>query len=428
MMNLLSRNNHKNSVLAQKIEQVTSQAANGNLEARISGIDPHDPLAKTAWNINNILDQTEAVLRGTSNSIEKASSGQTHRKVFCKGLKGTFKFNCQLSSKAVQGIIDANKSRLKSELSLQLEQTSGGIKSSMNIIQEDLEEMITQISEITNLASKTADRSNASIDITTELSTKLNYLIELIVNVTDSANSLTERTNEITSVVNLIKDIAEQTNLLALNAAIEAARAGDHGRGFAVVADEVRKLAERTQKATSEIAITVQTLQQETMDIQSNVEQVNEIATTSGSTVDEFQATLNEFNQDANYTAQKSETVKLKNFATTIKVDHILFKANAYNTVLHDDGNHSSRVTHHECRFGQWYAAKGKEVFGRLPLFTEIKSVHKTVHESANKNIEITDHVLTKDKVPEIIQNFQNMEKSSITLFSLLNKMTEEIS
>ena len=76
-----------------------------------------------------------------------------------------------------------------------------------------------------------------------------------------SVDALTTYSTAIGNVSRLITAIAEQTKLLALNATIESARAGEAGKGFAVVASEVKDLAERTGRATQEIASTIESIQ-----------------------------------------------------------------------------------------------------------------------------------------------------------------------
>ncbi|MBL4763307.1 MAG: chemotaxis protein [Gammaproteobacteria bacterium] len=84
---------------------------------------------------------------------------------------------------------------------------------------------------------------------------------------------LGESSQEIGDIVGLITDISDQTNILALNAAIQASMAGDAGRGFAVVADEVQRLAERTGDATKQISTLVKTIQSDTNEAVSSMEE-----------------------------------------------------------------------------------------------------------------------------------------------------------
>jgi twitching motility protein PilJ len=77
---------------------------------------------------------------------------------------------------------------------------------------------------------------------------------------------LGERSQEIGGVVSLINNIAERTHILALNASMHAASAGEAGRGFAVVANEVQRLAESAREATGQIAGLVNSIQTETAD------------------------------------------------------------------------------------------------------------------------------------------------------------------
>jgi twitching motility protein PilJ len=100
----------------------------------------------------------------------------------------------------------------------------------------------------------------------------MNEIREQIQETSKRIKRLGESSQEIGEIVELISDITEQTNVLALNAAIQAASAGEAGRGFTVVAEEVQRLAERTGEATKQIAAIVKTIQTDTQDAVSAME------------------------------------------------------------------------------------------------------------------------------------------------------------
>ena len=112
---------------------------------------------------------------------------------------------------------------------------------------------------MTRRASQEAKEGGASVQRSMQGFTRVKE------SMTQSATVIREmgkRASDISSIVDTINLIAERTNLLSLNASIEAARAGDAGRGFAVVAEEIRNLADRSAKATSDIASIIKALQE----------------------------------------------------------------------------------------------------------------------------------------------------------------------
>jgi methyl-accepting chemotaxis protein len=159
-----------------------------------------------------------------------------------------------------------------------MEQQSGEITSMAGAVEEFSSTSMNIADNMSNterLAQENAQQTRIGRTSMDEASSSLQQIATSLNSTATVIDTLGQRSQEIGSIVGVITSIAEQTNLLALNAAIEAARAGEQGRGFAVVADEVRSLASRTRQATDEISGMIASIQQETGNAISTMQQGN---------------------------------------------------------------------------------------------------------------------------------------------------------
>jgi twitching motility protein PilJ len=159
------------------------------------------------------------------------------------------------------------------EASSQQAREISSASSSVSEISESMSKVSKNASDSADVARNSVNIAHKGGETVRKTISGMESIREQIQETSKRIKRLGESSQEIGDIVNLITEISDQTNILALNAAIQASMAGEAGRGFAVVADEVQRLAERTGDATKQIAALVKTIQTDTNEAISSMEQ-----------------------------------------------------------------------------------------------------------------------------------------------------------
>jgi len=238
------------------VTEICERAAQGDLEARIIGIDPASEFGRLCGAINHMLDIGDSFVREASAAMDSCSHDRFHRPILLPGLTGAYRKSAATINRA--GV----KMRRSSERLDATARLAAETATNLNTVAAACEELNATNAEISRQVAASATDTECAVSRAGLAS--------------DAVRGLSDAVHKIEAITTFINRIAGQTNLLALNAMIEAARAGEHGSGFAVVANEVKELARSSAKATEDIERHIKTMQTRTGDVVKFIDSVSE--------------------------------------------------------------------------------------------------------------------------------------------------------
>lgn len=424
--------NKQLSVLLQ-LQNLLHKMGSGELHHRITNMKGMGELGKVVWEFNEFIDEVECYFKEVDACFRAVAVGDYRRIALDSGLPGQFKSSLQQINQSIEIMKESNELLSKNELAASLHNTnSTNLIDNLKSSQNDLVRISEQMSYVQTVASENGKNAENSSQTVTEITQTLTDIDVSIQSVATVVSALGTDSNKVTDSLSVITAIADETNLLALNASIEAARAGEHGRGFAVVAEEVKKLSQHTKKAAVEVEGTLQSFNDRVVEMTKQASSASELATSIKEQVDDFKERFGELSRSSRETENYVSYAKDKSFGLLAKVDHIVFKQNAYIAIDKDDTAAEYKAVqtpHTDCRLGQWYfEGTGLKQFSHTSAYNALNAPHERVHNDVQQSLMYAQQDWLNDASirQKLLANIDSFEAASSEVMQMVDEMIDE--
>jgi methyl-accepting chemotaxis protein len=328
------------TVQIRQIMRLFGEIGIGNFEARTE-VTSGDELGSLATSLNAMLDNTltliqtreerdamQAAVIKMLDQVSGAAEGDLTVEAevtadVTGAIADSFNFMIAQLREIVSGVQEATLqvSSSAEEIQATAEHLAQGSEAQATQISDTaaaIDEMAVSIQQVSENATQSATVGTQALTNAQQGTRAVENTIEGMNRIRDQVQEtakrikrLGESSQEIGEVVQLIDDIADRTSILALNASIQAAMAGEAGRGFAVVAEEVERLAERSTDATKQIETLVRTIQNETSEAVTAMEDATREVVEGSMLADQAGQALGEIEAVSNRLAELIQSISL---------------------------------------------------------------------------------------------------------------------